>query len=278
MLVASVTEREYQPMKNDGPPRMHPAKARLAHGSAHSKARKIWRAFSPYSLIRGKAIHRGDLGSEAAPPEARERHIDDLTLRFVETMVQALDARDPYTAGHSYRVSTTSTAIAEQMELPRKQIEIIRIGSLLHDIGKIGVPDAVLRKPGKLSHDEYTTIQQHTAIGKRILEKVGHFQDFLPFAELHHENYGGSGYPHGLKGEEIPLAVRIVHVADVYDALRSDRSYRAAMAEDEVMETMTRASGRLFDPVVIDAFLAVVRERRVIDRTIQIAEAAAAIA
>ena len=262
-------------MKIGAPPRLHPARARTAKGSARSKARKIWSGIFSYPFRPDEAELEADHRSAAAAPKAAERHIDDLTLRFAETMVQALDARDPYTAGHSHRVSATSTAIAEQIGLSRKQIEIIRIGSLLHDIGKIGIPDAVLLKPAKLSRHEYAAVQQHTAIGKKILEKVGHFQQFLPFAELHHENYGGNGYPHGLKGEEIPLPVRIVHVADVYDALRSDRSYRAAIAHDEIMETIIRGSGKLFDPAVVEAFLAVVHERRTIDGTLRIADAAA---
>jgi putative nucleotidyltransferase with HDIG domain len=260
------------------PPRLHPARARLANGSARSRTRSIWNGFFGNPSKRENPVLRSDIRSAVGAPEEPERHFDDLTLRFVETMVQALDARDPYTAGHSHRVSATSTAIAERMRLPRKQIEVIRIGSLLHDIGKIGVPDAILQKPGKLSRDEYAAIQQHTAIGKKILERVGQFQKFLPFAELHHENYGGNGYPHGLKGEEIPLPVRIVHVADVYDALRSNRAYRAAMAENDIREMMIRGSGKLFDPAVVEVFLAVVRERRAIDGTFRIEGVAAAIA
>jgi putative nucleotidyltransferase with HDIG domain len=262
-------------MLKDYPPRLHPARARLAQGSARARAWKIWDGFFSYPSKRLEAVLRDNLQSAAAFPERPERHIDDLTLRFVETMVQALDARDPYTAGHSHHVSAMSTAIAERMGLSRKQIEIIRIGSLLHDIGKIGIPDALLQKPGELSRAEYAAIQQHTIIGRKILEKIGQFQNFLPFAELHHENYGGGGYPYGLNGEEIPLPVSIVHVADVYDALRGDRAYRAAMPEDAVMETMIRGSGKLFDPAVIEVFLAMLSQRRVIEGTFGIAGAAA---
>jgi putative nucleotidyltransferase with HDIG domain len=265
-------------MMTDGPSRLHPARTRLATGKARSKARKIWNGFFSNPSKRENSALRDDRRSEKVATGKSEGHFDDLTLRFVETMVQALDARDPYTAGHSHRVSAMSTAIAERMTLPRKQIEVIRIGSLLHDIGKIGVPDAVLLKAGKLSRDEYTAIQQHTAIGKKILEKLGQFQAFLPFAELHHENYGGNGYPHGLKGEEIPLSVHIVHVADVFDALRSDRAYRMAMDENAIMEMMIRGSGSLFDPAVVEVFLAVVRERLEMDSAFRIAGSPAAIA
>jgi putative nucleotidyltransferase with HDIG domain len=261
-------------MFTDYPPRLHPARARLATRSARSRARKIWNVFFSFPSQRGEAVLSGGLRS-AVPAEASDLHVDELTLQFVDTMVRTLDARDPYTAGHSHRVSATSTAIAECMGLPPKQIEVIRIGALLHDIGKIGVPDAVLLKPAKLSRDEYTAIQQHTVIGKRILEKFGHFQKFLPFTELHHENYAGNGYPYGLKGDEIPLPVRIVHLADVYDALGSDRAYRAAMAEHEIVETMIRGSGKLFDPAVVDVFLEVIRERPVVDGTFRIADAPA---
>src|SRR6185295_10023080 len=159
-----------------------------------------------------------------------ERQLDEATEQFIESMAQAQDARDPYTAGHSERVSENSTAIAEAMGIGPEQVEIIRIGAKLHDLGKIGIPDALLRKPGKLTRDEYILIQRHPRIGKEILEKVGRFSDFLPIVELHHENPDGSGYPHGLKKDDIPLGVRIVHVTDVWDAITSDRSYRKAMS------------------------------------------------
>src|SRR5262245_59273536 len=135
------------------------------------------------------------------------RLLDEATEEFIESMAQAQDARDPYTAGHSERVSVNSTAIATAMGLGHDEIEIIRIGAKLHDIGKIGIPDAVLRKPGRLTREEYVLIQRHPEIGKEILEKVGRFSDFLPIVELHHENPDGSGYPYGLTENEIPLGV-----------------------------------------------------------------------
>ena len=263
---------------NGCPPRLNPVSARSATGTKRSRAARIWNGIFPISLRHDNGVLRMDLRSVSAAPKEPERHFDELTIRFAETMVQALDARDPHTAGHSHRVSATATEIAERMGLPREQIELIRIGSLLHDIGKIGVSDAILLKPGKLSRDEYAAIRQHTAIGKKILEKIGQFQKFLPFAELHHENFGGNGYPHGLRGEEIPLPVRIVHVADVYDALRSDRAYRAAMAEPEIIETLIAASGSLFDPTVVKVFLAGLRERRAAGAATRVKQTASAIA
>jgi putative nucleotidyltransferase with HDIG domain len=187
------------------------------------------------------------------------RRLDEATEEFIESMAQAQDARDPYTAGHSERVSVNSTAIARMMGLPSEHVELIRIGARLHDIGKIGIPDAVLRKPGKLTRDEYTLIQRHPTIGREILEKVGRFREFLPYVELHHENPDGSGYPYGLRNDEIPLGVRIVHVADVYDAITSDRAYRKAMALADAWELLRKGTGTLFDPDVVEALWAILR-------------------
>lgn len=188
------------------------------------------------------------------------RRLDEVTEEFIESMAQAQDARDPYTAGHSERVSANSTAIARVMGLGAEEIEIIRIGAKLHDIGKIGIPDAVLRKPAKLTREEYVLIQRHPSIGKEILEKVGRFKEFLPIVELHHENPDGSGYPYGLKKDDIPLNVRIVHVADVYDAITSDRAYRKAMSEAHAWELLRNGIGPLFDPEVVEALWIVLRK------------------
>ncbi len=196
--------------------------------------------------------------------ESQEK-LDEATLEFIETMAQALDARDPYTAGHSNRVSANSSAIANAMGLPPDQIEIIRIGAKLHDIGKIGISDDILQKPGRLSDEELALIKQHPQIGRKILEKVGRFQQYLPIVELHHENHDGSGYPYGLKGEEVPLGVRIVHVADVYDALTSDRAYRKAMSWKEASELLQSGSGTQFDPDAVELFLFMFRECKMID-------------
>jgi HD-GYP domain-containing protein (c-di-GMP phosphodiesterase class II) len=180
-------------------------------------------------------------------------------------MAQALDARDPYTAGHSDRVSFNSTAIAAAIGLTPPEVEVIRIGAKLHDIGKIGIPDAILQKPGVLTAEEFALIKLHPQIGKRILDKFEGFRDYLPIVELHHENQDGSGYPYGLKGHELPLGVRIVHVADVYDAVTSNRAYRKAMSERQVLDILMSGAGPLFDPEVVNAFLSILRQRKVLD-------------
>ncbi len=193
-----------------------------------------------------------------------QQSLQEAYLQFVETMAQALDARDTYTAGHSNRVSEYSVAIAAAMKLSPEQIEIVNIGAKLHDIGKIGIPDAVLQKPGRLTAEEFELIKQHPRIGKRILEKMGRFRNYLPIVELHHENHDGSGYPHGLKGEEIPLEARIVHVADVYDAISSDRAYRKSMSMQRVLETLEEGAGTQFDPKAVKALLSLLPQREVL--------------
>jgi HD-GYP domain-containing protein (c-di-GMP phosphodiesterase class II) len=182
---------------------------------------------------------------------------DDLVKAYVEfvgSLASALDARDPYTAGHSWRVSEYACAIARAMNLTPDEILTLRVGALLHDIGKIGISDSVLRKPGKLTPEESAIIQEHPAIGRRILEGVHGFQPYLGTVELHHENWDGTGYPRGLKGEETPLAARIVKVADAYDAMTSDRPYRKGISHQEALQVLERFSGTQMDPAVVRVF------------------------
>jgi putative nucleotidyltransferase with HDIG domain len=191
-----------------------------------------------------------------------QQHLNQAYLQFIETMAQALDARDPYTAGHSQRVSDYSTAIARDLNLPAEEVEVIRIGALLHDIGKIGVADAVLQKPDRLTNEEFELIKLHPQIGKRILERVARFQDYLPIVELHHENQDGSGYPFGLEGSEIPLGARIVHVSDAYDAMTSSRAYRVAMSQERVVGILRGCSTTQFDPEIVEVWLSRLTEER----------------
>ena len=241
---------------------------------ASQQAGRLPSDFPTESSIEEMNLLASTLNEAAQAVEDSRRQLDKANLEFLETMARALDARDPYTAGHSDRVSANSTAIAEAMGLPQGEVEIIRIGAQMHDIGKIGVPDTVLQKKGPLNDEEFKLIKLHPQIGKRILEKVGSFQDYLPIVELHHEDFDGRGYPYGLTGEQVPLGVRIVHVADVYDAVSSDRAYRAAMPPQQVLEILMRGSGTQFDPSVVKAFLKLLRERQTLERILSEAELA----
>jgi putative nucleotidyltransferase with HDIG domain len=171
----------------------------------------------------------------------------------IRALAAALDARDPYTAGHSERVSVLAVAIGRELGLPAEDLEVLRLGALLHDIGKIGVPDQVLRKPGPLTPDEYDVIKEHPALGARILRSVPFLSRHLPIVELHHERPDGRGYPRGLRDEDIPLPARIVHVADAYDAMTSARAYRAALPPGVALREIWRCSGTEFHADVVAA-------------------------
>jgi putative nucleotidyltransferase with HDIG domain len=171
----------------------------------------------------------------------------------IRALATALDARDPYTAGHSERVSVLSVAIGRALKLSANDLEVVRLGALLHDIGKIGVPDDVLRKPGALTPSEYDTIKQHTTLGARILRTVPFLAPHIPIVELHHERPDGNGYPHGLIGDDIPLAARIVHVADAYDAMTNARAYRPGRPSHEALSELWNASGTEFHAEVVSA-------------------------
>jgi len=171
----------------------------------------------------------------------------------IRALALALDARDPYTAGHSERVSALSLAIGRCMWLDDAQLEVLRLGALLHDIGKIGIADHVLMKPGPLSAEEYEIIKQHPGVGARILRSVPFLEPHIPIVELHHERPDGKGYPHGLRGTEIPLVASIVHVADAFDAITSARAYRPARAASDGLRELWRCAGAQFDAEVVHA-------------------------
>ena len=189
-------------------------------------------------------------GLTAAEAESRASY-----LGAIRALAAALDARDPYTAGHSERVSALSVLIGREMHLGDSDLDVLRLGALLHDIGKIGLADAVLRKPSALTSEEFEQIKRHPALGARILRQVPFLAPHLPIVELHHERPDGRGYPFGLRGEDIPLAARIVHVADAYDAMTSARAYRPARARSEAITELERNAGTQFDRPSVDALL-----------------------
>lgn len=176
-------------------------------------------------------------------------------FQFMGAIVALLDARDAYTAGHSHRVSAYAEALARDCGLPPDQVDDIRVAALLHDIGKIGVPDEILRKHERLTKEEFDMMKLHPTIGRRVLEQVGQFEKYLDVVELHHENLDGTGYPRGLRGEQIPISARIVKVADVFDALSTDRPYRRGMPFEQVQEILRQGSGTHFDRLLVEIFL-----------------------
>jgi len=176
---------------------------------------------------------------------------------FIETLAATIDARHHLTAGHSHRVARYTVGIAREMGLPKKEIEILRVAAFLHDYGKIGIPDSILAKPGKLTEEEYAQMKRHPALTKEILGKIYLSADYkgIPgLASTHHEKLDGSGYPFGLKDGKIPLGGRIMAVADVFDAITSKRDYREGMPYPEALEQLRKDVGKHFDPEAFDAF------------------------
>lgn len=184
-------------------------------------------------------------------------HLEQLDLATLTAFARAIDANSPWTAGHSERVTAMALRIAHAMGLPPNDLQIVHRGALLHDIGKIGTPPAILDKPGKLEIWEREIMQNHVKVGTRILEPIECFRDLLGVVAQHHERFDGSGYPAGLAGEHISLHARIVAVADAYDALTSDRPYREGVPEQKAIEILQEKSGTQFDPEVVQALITV---------------------
>ncbi len=176
-------------------------------------------------------------------------------MESIQTLRYTVEAKDSYTRGHSDRVSEFSVLIGKYLGLSEEEIKTLRIGGLFHDIGKIGVPDSILLKDGKLTDDEYSEIKNHPTIGAHILSTATIFQNIIPIVKHHHEKYDGFGYPGKLKGEEIPYFARITAVADTFDAMTSKRTYRDALPLDTVIAEITRCKGTQFDPKIADVFL-----------------------
>jgi HD-GYP domain-containing protein (c-di-GMP phosphodiesterase class II) len=181
----------------------------------------------------------------------------DATLKALSA---ALDAKDAATEGHSERVAKLTVAIAREMQVPEEKLVDVERGAMLHDVGKIGVPDEVLRKPSTLTHKEWQAMKKHPLLAGALVSKVGFLEGALPILLYHHERYDGRGYPFGLAADRIPLEARIFAVVDAYDAMTSDRPYRRAVSHEAALKEITTNSGSQFDPDAVDAFL------RVIDR------------
>lgn len=181
--------------------------------------------------------------------------LQDTYLGAIGALAAAIEARDPYTVGHSARVTQYAVAIAQAMGLATDEVEEIRLAGLLHDLGKIGIPDNILNKPGRLSEEEYSAIKMHPALSMRIIEPLPHLGNIIPIIYHHHERFDGHGYMDGKAGETIPLGARIIAVADSYEAMTSDRPYRTALSREEAVVELKRCSGTQFDPVVVRHFM-----------------------
>ena len=193
----------------------------------------------------------------------RERlKLERISVATLEALVNALEAKDPYMRGHSARVADLSATIAHQLGLSEEAVEAVRVAGRLHDIGKIGTREAVLNKQGPLTPEEFEHVKQHVLIGSQILAPLAHLGDIIPAVRGHHERWDGTGYPDGLRGEDIPLAARIIGTAEVFDALNTSRSYQEKMNAEQAVERMTDLAGTVLDPKVFEALTTVVARRR----------------
>ena len=180
----------------------------------------------------------------------KKAHLDS-----VKVLAEAIDAKDPYTRGHSERVTAMSLKLASHFGFAEDRLESLEYGALLHDIGKIGIKDEVLQKPGTLNSEEYEYIQEHPMIGVKIVEGLDFFKDKIPIIRHHHEHFNGSGYPDRLAGEDIPLEARIIAIPDAFDAMTSARPHRRMIPLQDVLTELERCQGTQFDPKVMKVFL-----------------------
>ena len=183
-------------------------------------------------------------------------HSQNHLAEIAKSLAGAIDAKDPYTKGHSTSVSRYSEALARSLNLPEDEVERISLGALLHDVGKIGIPESVLKKPDKLSDEEWNIMKQHPVIGaEKVLQPNEALRDLIPIVKYHHEHVDGSGYPEHLKGDQIPLSAKIVAVADAFHALVSDRPYRKGLGLETACDILLQGAGKQWDSGLVRKFI-----------------------
>jgi response regulator RpfG family c-di-GMP phosphodiesterase len=205
---------------------------------------------------------REELEHRAQELERERRKLEQLSVATLEALINALEAKDRFLSGHSARVAAFAATVAQQMGLSDDEIEQIRVAGRLHDLGKIGVRESVLNKEGPLTPEEFEHVKAHVVIGSQILAPLRHLGPVVAFVRGHHEHFDGSGYPDGLRGEEIPLGARILCAAEIYDALTTARPYQAVMSPEEAVEQLRRLAGSVVDPKVFEAIAAAVAQRQ----------------
>jgi putative nucleotidyltransferase with HDIG domain len=189
------------------------------------------------------------------------RRLEESSLEAIESLNATVDAKDPYTAGHSARVQRIALAVAEELGVSAQRLDAVRFGGLFHDIGKIAVPDSILTKPGPLDDEEFAIIKRHPADGAGIVAHFGRLHEAVPLIRHHHERWDGNGYPDGLAGDAIPQEACVVGLADAWDAMTTDRPYRAALSIERAAAEVRACRGTQFSPVVVDAFFAAFRRQ-----------------
>jgi putative nucleotidyltransferase with HDIG domain len=216
---------------------------------------------TPFSEKEAEILsYIADSATVAINNQLYERRLEESYLATIRALAMAIEAKDPYTRGHSERVAELSVRVAERLGLPEDEVRIMRFAGALHDVGKIGVPGSVLTKPERLTPEEFEQIRQHPVIGEKMIREAEFLTEARGIIRQHHERIDGTGYPDGLKGHEICLGARIMALADAYDAMTTDRTYRKAMAREDALKEMRRVSGTQFDPECLKVFLDVIED------------------
>jgi putative nucleotidyltransferase with HDIG domain len=184
-------------------------------------------------------------------------------IAIIKALAATVDAKDHYTLGHSQKVSQYSVMVAEELGLSGREHEIIKYAALLHDLGKIALPDDIIKKPSRLSEQEFEVVRKHPSIGAKIIKEIEALAGMVPIVLHHHERFDGKGYPDGLKGEDIPIGARIVHVTDAYDTMVSARAYRDMLPPELAISELRKNAGAQFDPKIVDIFITSLRKRAV---------------
>jgi len=206
-----------------------------------------------------------EVSTRTAELQRERMKLERLSVATLEALVNALEAKDPYMRGHSARVADLSATVAHELGMQEEEVEHVRVAGRLHDIGKIGTRESVLNKQGALTPDEFEHVKQHVIIGSQILAPLSHLGDIIPAVRHHHERWDGTGYPDGLRGEEIPMGARIIGAAEVFDALSTSRAYQEKMSAEKAVERAADLSGTVLDPKVYEALVSVVAGPRTLE-------------
>jgi putative nucleotidyltransferase with HDIG domain len=228
--------------------------------------------FDAPELSRDDLLQARRLADQVAVALANTRLIEDLdqlSWGTLTALARTIDANSPWTAGHSERVSALAVRLGKELGLERAQLDTLHRGALLHDIGKIGTPTSILNKPGPLTEEERRIVQEHTTVGARILAPIGAFAEAIPLVRNHHEWFNGAGYPDGLAAEEIPILARLLAVPDVYDALTSNRPYRAGWTHREAIEYIDHCAPTQFDPAMAAAFIEFMKDEAQVESLVR---------
>lgn len=209
-------------------------------------------------LIRLQTDLAREVEKKTEVVKAQHEKLERISMQIVKTLSGAIDAKDTYTNGHSNRVADYSREIAKRAGFSEKKQDDIYMMGLLHDVGKIGIPEAIINKPARLSDEEYAEIKTHPLLGAGILKNITEFPQLTVGARWHHERYDGKGYPDGISGEEIPMEARIIAIADAYDAMSSRRSYRDVLPQDVIRAELVKGRGTQFDPKYTDIMLSMI--------------------